>query len=415
MWRPRPSISSSTSDEDNGSLWQNLPLAFAILPALGGLFFKNGVSVISDILLLGLAAIFLNWSVRLPWDWYKSAQELRLKDEANGEYDGNVALDEDDLDFETESERENGSVRHHPQAAGEESEDTVRPHPPCTSRQRRQIQVYDSSKKELYRHELGALLACFVSPLLAAYLLHSLRNSLSRPSEGLVNNFNLTIFLLAAELRPMSHAIKLVQARTLHLQRIVKDNPYTSVDEKQDLDITSLKTRISELEGRIVESSEKAVQDGQSTTAPTKMDQKQMTNMANTIRQQLQPDLDALNRAVRRYEKKNTLQAMQTESRLLDFESRLGDAVALAAQAARGTGKGILPVMIEYAGDAVLLPWQITASAVTLPWRVVTTMLGFIGFSKKEVERPIRENQSRRRGGGKTSGSERERERMKQR
>jgi hypothetical protein len=42
-------------------------LAFALLPALGGMFFKNGSSVITDIMLLGLAAIFLNWSVRLPW------------------------------------------------------------------------------------------------------------------------------------------------------------------------------------------------------------------------------------------------------------------------------------------------------------------------------------------------------------
>lgn len=49
------------------SHWQSAPLAFAILPALGGLFFQNGSLFVTDICLLILAAIFLNWSVRLPW------------------------------------------------------------------------------------------------------------------------------------------------------------------------------------------------------------------------------------------------------------------------------------------------------------------------------------------------------------
>lgn len=53
--------------EQSSSAWHSAPLAFALLPAVGGMLFKNGSSVITDIMLLGLAAIFLNWSVRLPW------------------------------------------------------------------------------------------------------------------------------------------------------------------------------------------------------------------------------------------------------------------------------------------------------------------------------------------------------------
>lgn len=49
------------------SHWDSAPLAFALLPAVGGMLFTNGSSVVTDIILLGLAAIFLNWSVRLPW------------------------------------------------------------------------------------------------------------------------------------------------------------------------------------------------------------------------------------------------------------------------------------------------------------------------------------------------------------
>ena len=49
------------------SHWHSTPLALALLPALGGIFFQNGSAIVTDITLLGLAAIFLNWSVRLPW------------------------------------------------------------------------------------------------------------------------------------------------------------------------------------------------------------------------------------------------------------------------------------------------------------------------------------------------------------
>ena len=49
------------------SHWHSAPLGLALLPAFGGLFFKNGSAVITDVTLLLLAAVFLNWSVRLPW------------------------------------------------------------------------------------------------------------------------------------------------------------------------------------------------------------------------------------------------------------------------------------------------------------------------------------------------------------
>jgi hypothetical protein len=62
---PRPS--SKIHDEHSPSNWHSAPLAFALLPAIGGMLFQNGSAVVTDIMLLGLAAIFLNWSVRIPW------------------------------------------------------------------------------------------------------------------------------------------------------------------------------------------------------------------------------------------------------------------------------------------------------------------------------------------------------------
>ena len=49
------------------SHWHSIPLALALLPAVGGLLFKNGGAIVTDVTLLVLAAVFLNWSVRLPW------------------------------------------------------------------------------------------------------------------------------------------------------------------------------------------------------------------------------------------------------------------------------------------------------------------------------------------------------------
>jgi hypothetical protein len=47
--------------------WTWVPLLFALLPAFGGMVHSNGVAFMSDIVLLGLAAVFLNWSVTQPW------------------------------------------------------------------------------------------------------------------------------------------------------------------------------------------------------------------------------------------------------------------------------------------------------------------------------------------------------------
>jgi hypothetical protein len=78
LWSPKPydddddfgrggrrSQNGNSKDEVSG--WHSLPLAFALLPAVAGLIMKDGAQVVTDILLLGLASVFLNWSVRLPW------------------------------------------------------------------------------------------------------------------------------------------------------------------------------------------------------------------------------------------------------------------------------------------------------------------------------------------------------------
>lgn len=76
----RRSLRSSTDDillprargEDDSNdhefnHWHSAPLVLALLPAVGGIFFTNGSAFITDVTLLALAAIFMNWALRSPW------------------------------------------------------------------------------------------------------------------------------------------------------------------------------------------------------------------------------------------------------------------------------------------------------------------------------------------------------------
>lgn len=75
-------------------------------------------------------------------------------------------------------------------------------------------------------------------------ILHGIRAQLSRPSEGLVSNLNLTVFILAAEIRPAAQVMKLIRERTVNLQRQLGEG------EQQPLG------RVEELEGKLREMEE---------------------------------------------------------------------------------------------------------------------------------------------------------------
>jgi hypothetical protein len=372
---PKPSARGHESSHDS-SPWHSAPLAFALLPAIGGMLFTNGSSIITDVMLLGLAAIFLNWSVRIPWygfwfsicagsllmlprDWYHSAQAIRKKEE----YDGDTMVVE---------ESEDDNALSFSQSALEEvpEEEIAQPTPKPV----RRLPAHEAATNELYTHEVLALLSCFIFPVLGAYLLHTLRSQLTRPSEGLVSNYNLTIFLLASELRPMAHLVKLIQSRTLHLQRVVNSNPYDSVAGKaKGGEITHLVRRLEDLEAR------NPIAEAPSNSEPT-LSGKQSAVLTTQVRKTLQPDLDALNRAVRRYEKRATLQAFQTESRLQELEARLNDAISLAAAAANNgqRQRGFTGVIIEWVATAIVLPLQAFGALASLPFKAMTALFNFV-------------------------------------
>ncbi|KAI4116886.1 MAG: hypothetical protein LQ345_002772 [Seirophora villosa] len=344
------------------SHWHSTPLALALLPAIGGIFFQNGSAIVTDITLLGLAAIFLNWSVRLPWEWYHSAQSTR----ADGAQPTKRECSEDTI-IEEEEEEAGDDITKAPDPATDEQQGQARSLPPDQRQSR--------ATTELRRHELFALFACFLSPILGGWLLHAIRSQLSRPSEGLVSNYNITVFLLAAEVRPLSHLLKMVQARTLYLQRTLGGD----VHEEAKLDgsiVKDMAKRLDDLEACVANIQ---VSGNVSSLTPEYTDQ-----MKAEVRNSLQPDLDALNRAVRRYEKRMVALTIQTESRLQELESRMSDAITLAAAAERSSnmtssrrGSSAL-IVFDWVSTAVFLPLQATWAIVSFPAKVAGTVMGML-------------------------------------
>ncbi|KAJ5602985.1 hypothetical protein N7537_005941 [Penicillium hordei] len=331
------------------SNWHSAPLGLALLPAIAGIFFHEGSSFVTDVTLLVLAAIFLNWSVRLPWDWYRSAQAIRREES------GFPARD--DPQFELDDDHEPHHEPHHNEAA--------------------------TAISELQIHELAALAACFIFPIVGTCLLHGIRSSLSRPSEGLVSNYNLTIFLLASEVRPVAHLLRLIQKRTLHLQRIVSSSTDPIVTPTTLQDLTK---RLEELEAHVAETATArlATQPTDKDTyslSPKELERKQpetspslVASAALETRKAIQPDIEALNRAVRRYEKRSALFSLQTDQRFVRLETQAGDAIALAAAAKRSAESrrpNYALVLLDWACACVVVPTQIALSLGSLPGRAV--------------------------------------------
>lgn len=317
--------------------------------------------------------------------WYHSAQQVRIQHEVLAD---SVIDDDSDLDSSIHAPGPNSPLDHVPedQEVHAERNEEIQEREP-TKQQR-------DALSELYFYEITALASCFLLPLLGAYLLHAIRSQLSRPSEGLVSNYNLTIFLLMAEFRVLSHIIKLVQSRTLHLQRVVQGGPskFQQVNKNTE-QLEGVLSRLEQLESRITTEETNSVQEIKQEINKTK--QKDSV-VARDVRNAIRPELDALNRAVRRYEKKATLLQIQTESRFSGLEARLDDAIALAASAAKNSAshKNVFVWAIEYFTAGLLLPFRALLRIMLLP---LSTLLALMSKGKKRTP-PAKSSRSSRNG-----------------
>lgn len=355
------SNASSSRGEGEVSAWHSTPLAFALLPAIGGVFFKNGTAIMTDILLLALAAIFMNWSVRLPWDWYYSAQ-AQLREAEPEEYALADDVEADETAVESASSA-GGSPKQVPQP--DESLESELKSTAADVNTTRKLEA----AAELRRQETLALIATFVFPVMAAYLLHAIRSQLSNTSTALVSDFNLSIFVLAAEIRPLQQLIRLLSNRTLYLQRIVTSDNDSGAPNSNA--VKNLESRIAELE-ILLANQTAAAPNG---PIPQRSDIADM--MAAEIKKRAEPRFDALERAMRRYEKRSTTLSMLTEQRLNLHESRIQDSLSLAAVAAqRSQSRGALATIAYSVWNLFSVPLKLTAELIL--WPLYATNIAYV-------------------------------------
>jgi hypothetical protein len=270
-----------------------------------------------------------------------------------------------------------------------------------------------SAQQELRVHELLALGCCFIFPLLAAWLLHTIRSHLSRPSEGLVCNYNLSIFLLMAEIRPLSHLIKMIQARTLYLQRHVNLEVLEENRKGDKGAIEDLSTRVEELEAHIANGiAEKNTSD--LTESSETITAKASSQATAEVRKAVQPELEALNRAMRRYEKRSTISAVQQEARMQELEARVKDVVVLAAAVQRHADRqprnfvlilanwvcALVVVPVEYLYAAMKVPNRLLSSLSAMPKRYLSKLApskrGKEGKGSKKTAKPQAQEREKR-------------------
>ncbi|KAI9360517.1 hypothetical protein BD770DRAFT_318523 [Pilaira anomala] len=132
---------------------------------------------------------------------------------------------------------------------------------------------------ELRRHELAGLVWVILSPMIAGYTLQYSRFLLSNV-DRYISAFNVTVFTLAASIKPLSHVMTLLQERTLFLQS------EALVTENQ---VQLLQSRLDLVEKEL---------DGLRKAYATKKDLGQMTEEIN-------PTLQQLAKTLKRFEKRD--------------------------------------------------------------------------------------------------------------
>jgi len=242
----------------------------------------------------------------------------------------------------------------------------------------------DEAAHALNTHELVALLFCFISPPIAAYTLHRVRHYLARPGASPVENAPLTIFVLGAEILPIRRVAEMVLSRTLHLQRIVTSYDSLQTTKQQDAQ-EALMIQIEDMTKRLEGLESNALPSASSSTDPKVPE---LAQASEQLRINHQSQLDALNRAVRRYEKRALTQSIMVEGRLKELETKINDALTLAAAATRrNQSSGIVSSTLGVAASLVLFPLNAASSLVSWPLDLVSDFYHFLFGPRRKKKR----------------------------
>lgn len=349
-------------EEEPNSNWSSLPLAFAVLPAIGGVVVQGGSAFVTDLLLLGLGAIFMQWSLTEPWVWYHRAQEVRIVEEE----DFDVTFETDsDVEVPTPTSVENGSKE---------------PESLLAREQRRLSEKHgrerEDALRELKAREFWAFAACFFMPIVGASLLHAIRGQLSRPSEGLISNYNLTIFTLGAELRPVRHLFKLIRNQTLHLQRIVQADP-DQEPKPSRIQLSELVKRLDELQHRVEDAETTAGKAGAEARASAKATQRQDPKrerdmLVREVQDLIQPSLDLLARSCRQNADRQDQFCEKVNAKFDHTDVMLSDCITDKPREARiaGPQKSTATWLVDQLTAIMLLPFQPVLWVLDLIFRI---------------------------------------------
>lgn len=349
----------TTADEP--TWWHSSPILIAVVPAIAALYHPNGGTIATDIVLLLLGAWFMQKCCAVPWEWYHDAQQQQY---ADGFAYSDTIHEEGEDSMPGSPER--------PDSADDSTDDLkgpIKPSAPPIA------DAHDAARKALRRTEMMAFFACFLGPLLGAYVLHTIRSQFTHESQDrIVTDMNLTICVLLAEMRPLSRLIQMNKERTLHLQRIV-NSPVS--DSSYAGNTHGLEQRLAALEARY---------DG-----PRPDNNIDATKIAAQVRQSMQRQIDDLYGAVRRYEKKFIAQSIQLEARFDRIDMGMKDTLSLAAAAARsGQKPGIISVGLNWIASIFVFGLQLGWDVAAYPFRLTNTFLAMVSSSMSTDPRSSR-------------------------
>ncbi|GAA5939698.1 uncharacterized protein JCM15063_005263 [Sporobolomyces koalae] len=164
----------------------------------------------------------------------------------------------------------------------------------------------DASAAALRRNEMVALLATAVVPAVGAYLLNYVRTLLSDP-DRYINPTLINMFAIATTVKPFLHFVSLLKHQSLYHQEVVH---YPSTE------VYLLRKRVDKLENDLVQLSR---------AFATKSD-------VRALRDGVDAPLNALSKAVRRFNRKEEYLRLTSEERFTLLSQRLDESIEVSQQ-----------------------------------------------------------------------------------
>ncbi|KAI8887988.1 hypothetical protein K501DRAFT_321132 [Backusella circina FSU 941] len=249
---------SDNTLKDEISTAVSWPIILAVIPTLGA-FIVGSAEVWSDFIMILLILFYVYKWITVPWIYYESARSRRL-------------LHQHSLDprMKNNGKKMNGAGKYK-----------------------------EAVEEELRKHELVGLTWVIVSPALAGYTLQYSRYFLSN-YDKYMSSFNVTVFILAASIKPLIHIMALLRERTVYLQSeaMVDETEMEMLQKKMDLleeEMDTLRTAFA-----------------------TKRDLGQVAS-------DIAPSIQHLSKAFKRFEKKEKTLRTWSEERFTELDQKVHD------------------------------------------------------------------------------------------